>query len=84
MEARRMGVDDVLDDVPDNGFDVQDLGIVAAYLCTEDEAEEEKKRLERPENGMLDPADIGLEIGLIDDEELENTEQSPHPEYKMS
>jgi hypothetical protein len=65
------------DDVQDNGLDVQNVGIISGFLCTEEEAKIQEHRLKEPEEGALDPADIGLEIGSFDDEEDEGTDSKP-------
>ena len=62
------------DDVQDNGLDVQNVGIISGFLCTEEEAEIEEQNLRIPEEGGLDPADIGLEIGSFEDEEDQETQ----------
>jgi hypothetical protein len=64
-------------DVQDNGLDVQNVGIISGFLCTDEEAEIEEQRLKRPEEGALDPADIGLEIGSFEDEGDEDTDPEP-------
>lgn len=69
------------DDVQDNGLDVQNVGILSGFLCTEEEAEIEKQKLKEPEEGALDPADIGLEIGSFDDEGDEETEPESHNKH---
>jgi hypothetical protein len=63
----------------DNGFDIQDVGIIAGYLCTEEEAEEEAKKLKDPEDDImdassigLDMSDIGLEMDSFDEDEEED------------
>lgn len=74
------GAENGLENGFENGFDIQDLGMIAGFLCTEEEAEEEEKKLRSPEEDMLDAsaigldmADIGLEIGSFDEEDEEDT-----------
>ena len=62
----------------DNGFDIQDVGMIAGFLCTEEEAEEEEKKLRSPEEDILDAsaigldmADIGLDMSSFDEEDDE-------------
>jgi hypothetical protein len=73
------GAENGLDNGFDNGFDIQDVGIVAGFLCTEEEAEEEAKKLKDPEDDVMDASaigldmgDIGLEIGSFDEDEEED------------
>jgi hypothetical protein len=65
----------------DNGFDIQDVGMIAGFLCTEEEAEEEAKKLKSPEDDMddimdasaigMDMADIGLDMSSFEEDEEE-------------
>ena len=62
----------------DNGFDIQDVGMIAGFLCTEEEAEEEAKKIKSPEEDIMDAssigmdmADIGLDMSSFEEEEEE-------------
>jgi hypothetical protein len=81
-----MGPDNGIENRAENGiengaessFDIQDVGMVAGFLCTEEETKEEAKKFEGPEKDVmdasaigLDMADIGLEIGSFEDEDEE-------------
>ena len=72
------GAENGLENGFENGFDIQDVGMIAGFLCTEEEAEEEAKKIESPEEDIMDAsaigmdmADIGLDMSSFDDEEEE-------------
>ncbi|MBW2172538.1 MAG: hypothetical protein JRF69_11295 [Deltaproteobacteria bacterium] len=70
------GVENGVENGFENGFDIQDVGMVAGFLCTEEEAEEEAKKVKSPEEDLmdasaigLDMADVGLDMSSFDEEE---------------
>jgi hypothetical protein len=70
------GTENGFENGAENDFDIQDVGMIAGFLCTEEEAENEAKKFEGPEEDVmdasvigLDMADIGLEIGSFDEED---------------
>ena len=72
------GAENGLENGFENGFDIQDVGMIAGFLCTEEEAEEEAKKIKTPEEDIMDAsaigmdmADIGLDMSSLDEEEEE-------------
>jgi hypothetical protein len=72
------GVENGLENGFENGFDIQNVGMIAGFLCTEEEAEEEERKLRGDEEDIMDAsaigmdmADIGLDMSSFEEEDEE-------------